>query len=422
MSTNFTYENIDLIGKYLTKERYQELLGTPGSLTNSVEIQSWGKNNAGQVGDGTTINRSAPVGIPNGGSNWISVSANGNSSMALKQDGTLWTWGLNDLTEVGFDDQGGILGIDVLNGGARSSPNTIVSTVSTWKQITNSGSLMAAVDYEGRVFNWGLNTIAIGGLDYYSGLLGRGLGTSLDSDPSPEQVLPSTFKVNQIKAAGARAAAIRADGRLFTWGGGASGALGQGSIVDRSSPQSVLGSIVWKSVSIGYDHMAAISNTTELLYVFGNNTFGQLGLNHSFNRSSPTVNDVVSGTWKSVSCGGDSTAAIKNDGTLWTWGSNASSQLGNGTGTFNDYRSSPQTTVAGGTDWKQVSIGGNFMAAIKTDGTLWTWGGNNNGQLGNGSVEGRSSPQTTVAGGTGWLNVSASTDFHVLALKLRDFT
>ena len=157
-----------------------------------------------------------------------------------------------------------------------------------------------------------------------------------------------------------------------------------------------------------------------VLYGWGVNSSGQLGNNATTSRSSPVTTAAnLDPRWKQIAVGNDGVAAVKTDGTLWTWGDNFYGQLGNST---NITRSSPQTTVAGGTDWKQVSIGGNFMAAIKTDGTLWTWGGNNNGQLGNGSVEGRSSPQTTVAGGTGWLNVSASTDFHVLALKLRDFT
>jgi alpha-tubulin suppressor-like RCC1 family protein len=104
-----------------------------------------------------------------------------------------------------------------------------------------------------------------------------------------------------------------------------------------------------------------------------------------------------------VSCGGYHTAAIKTDGTLWTWGRNTYGALGDNSVTS---RSSPVQTVAGGTNWKSVSGSTWHIAALKTDGTLWTSGRNTNGQLGDNSVTNKSSPVQTVAGGTNWKLVS----------------
>ena len=100
------------------------------------------------------------------------------------------------------------------------------------------------------------------------------------------------------------------------------------------------------------------------------------------------------------------TAAIKTDGTLWTWGRNSSGELGTNNTTT---RSTPVTTFAGGTNWKQVDVGGATTVAIKTDGTLWLWGADNFSQLGSNTVNvPKSTPVTTFAGGNNWKQVSGS--------------
>jgi alpha-tubulin suppressor-like RCC1 family protein len=93
---------------------------------------------------------------------------------------------------------------------------------------------------------------------------------------------------------------------------------------------------------------------------------------------------------------------------LWTWGLGTSGQLGNFAITI---RSTPVTTFAGGTNWKQISNGGTHTAAIKTDGTLWTWGASASAQLGVNDGNTRSTPVTTFAGGTNWKQVSSGTNF-----------
>ncbi|NBV28440.1 hypothetical protein EBS02_05410, partial [bacterium] len=124
------------------------------------------------------------------------------------------------------------------------------------------------------------------------------------------------------------------------------------------------------------------------------------------------VTTLLGGTnWKSVDCGVLYTAAIKTDGTLWTWGRNFQGQLGINESGLNANRLTPVTTLLGGTNWKQVSCGtgsGEISAAIKTDGTLWMWGVNGSGQLGINDTTTRSTPVTTLLGGNNWKQVSTN--------------
>jgi alpha-tubulin suppressor-like RCC1 family protein len=139
---------------------------------------------------------------------------------------------------------------------------------------------------------------------------------------------------------------------------------------------------------------------------------GQLGANVA--AASSPIQTVASGSnWKHISCGQLHTAAIKTDGTLWSWGHEGYSQLGNNL-TGGD-KSSAVQTVSGGTNWKQLSCGRYHTSAIKTDGTLWIWGRNNFGQLGDTSTTNRTSPVQTSKGGTNWKMVSAG-GYHTVGL------
>ena len=200
---------------------------------------------------------------------------------------------------------------------------------------------------------------------------------------------------------------------LWLTGNNNDGQLGTNNTTDVSSPvQTVTGGSNWKQVSGGYDHSAGVKYDGTL-WMWGNNSDGQLGTNNIVHRSSPVQTISNAETWKSVSCGGLHTAAIKDDGTLWSWGSNYNGQLG--TNNTTDV-SSPVQTVAGGSNWKSVTCGYAFTAGIKDDGTLWMWGLNSDGQLGDNTVVKKSSPVQTVAGGNNWFQVACGYSYTA-ALK-----
>jgi alpha-tubulin suppressor-like RCC1 family protein len=203
-------------------------------------------------------------------------------------------------------------------------------------------------------------------------------------------------------------------GGLWLWGRNSYGQLGDTTRTDVSSPiQTIAGGTNWKLISSGFYHTAAIK-TNGTLWLWGQNTYGNLADNTTTNKSSP-VQTVAGGTnWKQVSVGRYYiNAAIKTDGTLWTWGNGLSGSLGDGTSSG---KSSPIQTIAAGTNWKSVATGPAFVGAIKTDGTLWTWGDNLYGNLGDNTIANKSSPVQTVAGGTNWKSVSVSM-VHTVAIK-----
>jgi alpha-tubulin suppressor-like RCC1 family protein len=190
-------------------------------------------------------------------------------------------------------------------------------------------------------------------------------------------------------------------GLLWVIGENQYGQLGDGTTTDGTSLYCIdFSNIPWKQISANWSYITGIK-TDGTLWSWGGNSYGQLGQNNRTHRSSPT--QIGTGTdWKYVSAGGAHVAAIKTNGTLWTWGYNYIGQLGQNNITD---RSSP-TQVGTATNWKQVSAGDMHTAAIKTDGTLWTWGWNEESQLGLNNYTNRSSP-TQVGTATNWKKVSA---------------
>ena len=190
--------------------------------------------------------------------------------------------------------------------------------------------------------------------------------------------------------------------KLYAWGYGYNGLLGQNDTVDKSSPTQVGSATNWSTISTHYNSNLGIK-TDGTLWAWGDGVDGILGLDNQVSRSSPT--QVGSATnWSSVNVARFSTAAIKTDGTLWTWGQNFYGNLGT-----NDRvaRSSP-TQIGSGTDWSQVKHSDQWGGlALKTNGTLWTWGNGFYGGTGQNDTVNRSSP-VQIGSNTNWSKIAAS--------------
>ena len=346
------------------------------------ELWTWGSGSYGRLGDNTTTTKSTPVTTSAGGTNWKQVIFGTGHCAAIKTDGTLWTWG---------DEFNGKLGTNTTI--SKSTPVTTFAGGTNWKQVSAGYNVTAAIKTDGTLWTWG------GG---GSGRLGDNTTTN---KLTPVTTFAGGTNWKQVSVGNAQCAAIKTDGTLWTWGSGSNGRLGTNDTTQRLTPVTTFaGGTNWKQVSSGSSKCAAIK-TDGTLWIWGTAFSADLGTNDTTDRPTPVTTFAGGTNWKQVSAGGVShCAAIKTDGTLWTWGSGSNGTLGNNSTTN---RSTPVTTFAGGTNWKQVSSGNVQCAAIKTDGTLWTWGAGADGRLGTNDTTQRNTPVTTFAGGTNWKQVSA---------------
>jgi alpha-tubulin suppressor-like RCC1 family protein len=290
----------------------------------------------------------------------------------------------------------------------RSSPVSVFgSPYNTWRVIGHGSDHSAGVKTDGTIWTWGRN-------DY--GQLGD---NSTTSRSSPVTVSGGGSLWKSVACGLFHTVATRSDGTLWCWGRNDQGQLGDNSTTNRSSPVTTSGGgSNWEIPAAGFNFSLGIK-TDNTLWAWGLNTSGQLGVNDTTNKSSPVTTSGGGTNWTFASGGELHATGVKSDGTLWTWGNNASGQLGT-----NDTvsRSSPGTTSGGTLNWRYTSAGAAFTLATKFDGTLWAWGSNTVGQLGDNSTTNRSSPVTTSGGGTTWKYISAANSTSTSAAIKTDGT
>ena len=295
--------------------------------------------------------------------------------------------------------------------------NATSKDVQQFEFLTRDGGLTwyawEPVNYDVKSYNiwsWGTND---------NGALGQNSTSGLEKASSPLQIGNNDNWIN-IHSTGAGAFAVTADGKLFAWGRNQEGQLGQNNKTDRSSPKQISGTNWSPNISSTMQSVIAVKNDGTL-WVWGDNAKGSLGLNQAgwptrTHQSSPT--QLPGTTWSTregqVFCGPAGMLAIKTDGSLWSWGANVRGWLGLNTGApSGEDRSSP-CRIGTDTDWKRVSgcAGGQGGAfALKNDGSLWSWGYNNDGGLGHQNKTSYSSPNQ-VGKDTNWLDIGGGSTMN----------
>ena len=395
-TTGITNPSQDIGQRFITKDYlldvYPNIASNAGTRT-SPGLWVWGVNTNGGIGDGTTVSYSSPIQV-GALNNWKQIAAGGSNSTnvysgAIRTDGSLWAWGYNFNGQLGDGT--------TVN---KSSPIQI-GTLTNWKQVYcayASSAYSGAVKTDGTLWAWG-----------YNGAGNLGDGTILNKS-SPVQIGTLTNWKQIICGYSTSSIAIKTDGTLWAWGYNGNGSLGDGTTVNKSSPIQIGTLTNWKQITCGSSSGSVSAIKTDgTLWAWGYNGAGNLGDGTTTSYSSPIQIGTLS-NWKKVYYGSVNGFAIKTDGTLWGWGTNVNGQLGQGT-TINT--SSP-TQVGSLTNWKSIVNAGSNCLATKTDGTLWGWGANG-ASLGDGTTVNKSSP-VQIGSLTNWKLVSISPG-HALAIQ-----
>jgi len=325
-------------------------------------VWTWGDNQYGQLGNGTTTDSTTPVQVSSI-TNVYAVSSGANFNLALKTDGTVWAWG---------DNQSGQLG----NGGTETKykPTQVLSQgggdFNNVIDISCGRSHSLAVKSDGSVWAWGKNTL---------GNLGD---NTTDLRTYPTQVLGvggvgSLHNIAYVEAGNNHSIALSYSGTVYTWGNNEFGQLGNGTTGSyQTTPILIQNFSYIKAISAGKDHSVALK-TDGNIWTWGFNENGELGHGHITNLSSPER--VTALTSVVMISAGNNTTAIKSDGTGWGTGLNTSGQLGNGNNT-NQYSPIQLSNVD---DIRSIACGNDHIILMRKNGDTYASGKNDYGQLGN---------------------------------------
>lgn len=327
-------------------------------------VWTWGLNDKGQLGNGTTTNTKVPAPLASI-SGATSIASGYQHTLALKSDGTVWAWGLNNYGELGDGTTTD-----------RSAP-VQVSSLTGVTFIVAGDYHNFALKGDGTLWAWGQNT-------------NSKLGIAGGNQTTPQQVT-AISNVVQIAGGGLHTVALKSDGTVWAWGKNSNGQLGNGTNIDSATPVQVTGLSNIDSIACGTTHSVAVSDSGAL-YTWGLNTNGQLGDGTTGNRNAPYQVAGIGSVFKATA-GNAYTQALMNSGEVWCWGSNAQGQIGAGV-TGGNYLSPSKITALSAI----ADIGTGWYHGLhrRADGTVAAVGYNLYGQVGDNTNTTRSTPVTAI--------------------------
>ncbi|MCL2513563.1 MAG: bacterial Ig-like domain-containing protein, partial [Oscillospiraceae bacterium] len=359
----------------VTGEGYILALKTDGT------VWAWGGGWEGCLGYGGYDYKCVPIQVKDL-TNVTMIAAGNFHNLAVKNDGTVWAWGSNEWDQLG----------DGTNVDNRNAPVQV-------KNLTDAVAVAAgtrhsiALKSDGTVWAWG---------DNGCGQLGDGLWTH---NRTLVQVKNLTG-VKSIAAGNGYSLALKNDGTIWSWGGGWSGNLGNGEHDDKNTAVQVLNLTGADSISVLYnDTSLAFRNSDSSVWVWGNGLgvdFG--GAEWDWNSNIPVKQPNLTGV-TAIARGESHHLILKSDGTVWAWGNNDCGQIGDPMGA--SWRDEP-IHAGNMTGVSAIAAIGHSSIAVKNDGTIWAWGGNWGGELGNGTFGGdiNEIPGQVIDGNGGFFNLT----------------
>lgn len=354
--------------------------------TSDGSVYCWGQNSSGQLGDGTGTSSPIPVQVVSTGgigylTNVKQVSTGTSHTCAVKNDGTVWCWGLNTY---------GCLG-----NGSNTSQNSPVQVkgVGNIGFLTNISKVAAgeshtcAISNDGYVYCWGYGAF---------GPLGNNSSSSYNY---PVRVIDSTgsgylSNIIDISTSDRYSCAVKGDGTGWCWGLGNWGQIGDGTQTESNLiPKQVSQVTTFTQIDAGiHGHSCGVTSGKEV-YCWGWGDYGSMG-NGTNNAYQTTPTQVINiNDAKEVSAGYYHSCAVRDNGTVACWGGGDDGQLGNGT---NTHTVNTYVTVSNLSDAIKVTSGAKHSCALKSDGTVVCWGNDGSGRLGNNSTTNSNIPVNTL--------------------------
>ena len=368
------------------------------ALLESGQVQCWGSNYFGRLGDGSEVMESySPTNVV-GLTNVTAITAGQSFTCALRLDHSVWCWG---------DNYEGVLG----DSGQRYSAVPVqVTGLPEVKAINAAGYHICALTTAEEVWCWGMNS---------SGQLGN---NSTTNSPIPQIVQGLESEMSIIAAGDRHTCSASQDGQVLCWGNNSAGQLGDNTGLSQMLPVPVFdlpGGVI--ALTAGASYTCGLTDVGGVI-CWGSNSDGKLGDGSLTDRLAPV--DVVnfgaappkpadikptptlkptpiptaatvaqSIPAKALAAGTNHTCALTRDGAVWCWGGNDSGQLGDGT--HND-RAIPSIVEGLSSGVSAITAGHSFTCALLLNGEVRCWGINNNGQLGDDTVEYRATPVAVV--------------------------
>ena len=391
-------------------------------------VWSWGEGGNGELGNGLAANSSVPVAVINL-SNVTMIAKGSAASLALRQDGTVWAWGYNGLGELGngtttqclspvqVTDVYGAISIAAGMEGSMVLLNNGVIGIwgnNLWGELGDDVNSYDMFDDPTYDLNFGYYSAA-----YSPVPCGVDLSVTVSYSITPTNTIaayiapvandaPVELLVNH------QTVLAKADGTVYAWGYNGFGGLGDGTVINRSSPEQIGNFVNVTQTSVGGAHTLVLT-AAGLVWGWGENNFGQLGCsitNHNTSVPVLITNQATLPGIRQVSAGGQHSLALDTNGFVWSWGGNFYGQLGNGSIT-NSYLPN-QINKNYLANITSIAAGGEHSLALGANGTVYGWGDNLYGQVGNGNYTNQLTP--VIIGSLPPISALAAGDDHSLAL------